>query len=238
MTKGDLTKGDLTKGDLTKGDLTKGDLTKGDLTKGDLTKGDLGSGDIGRGDQGGGDSFRDGDPNTPDGEPDFEMVSDMNKTPPIGFEACVSGGLPGEACSPQTAPLHDVQLKWEFPNVVGLNSYSIYRVDGPELLEDQTWVLVDTVDHELGVAEDLDHGPEERRRHVPAPASGRRATVHCTSQSAITLTATATLATWRRSPPSTIRRPPPTATTPPTRTRSLPLLHRACWRTSIRTIRK
>ena len=153
MTKGDLTKGDLTKGDLTKGDLTKGDLTKGDLTKGDLTKGDLGSGDIGRGDQGGGDLFRDGDPNTPDGEPDFEMVSDMNKTPPIGFEACVSGGLPGEACSPQTAPLHDVQLKWEFPNVVGLNSYSIYRVDGPELLEDQTWVLVDTVDHELGVAE-------------------------------------------------------------------------------------
>ena len=147
MTKGDLTKGDLTKGDLTKGDLTKGDLTKGDLTKGDLTKGDLGSGDLGKGDGGGGDLFRDGDPNTPDGEPDFEMVGDLNRTPPIGFDACVSG----VDCSPSTAPLHDVQTKWEFPNVVGLLSYSVYRVPGPELLFGQTWTHVATVAHVEGV---------------------------------------------------------------------------------------
>jgi hypothetical protein len=144
--KGDLGKGDLGKGDLGKGDLGKGDLGKGDLGKGDLGKGDLGKGDLGKGDLGGGDLFLN-DPNNPPGEIDAEIAADLNRTPPNVFQACVSG----VDCETSTAPRHDIQISFESPNVAGVASYSVYRVDGTDLAPGQTWVPVATIDHQLGV---------------------------------------------------------------------------------------
>jgi hypothetical protein len=136
--KGDLGKGDLGKGDLGKGDLGKGDLGKGDLGKGDLGKGDLGKGDLGKGDLGGGDLFLN-DPNNPGGELDFETATDLARTPPNEFTACVAGV---DGCGDLEAGLHDVVANWTTPNVGGVANFTLYRVDGPTLRPGQIWTAV------------------------------------------------------------------------------------------------
>ncbi len=136
--KGDLGKGDLGKGDLGKGDLGKGDLGKGDLGKGDLGKGDLGKGDLGKGDLGGGDLFE-GDPRNPGGELDFETATDLARTPPNAFTACVVGV---GTCAAPAAQLHDVAATWTIPHVGGVAQFTLYRVDGPTLVPGQTWTMV------------------------------------------------------------------------------------------------
>ncbi len=145
--KGDLGKGDLGKGDLGKGDLGKGDLGKGDLGKGDLGKGDLGKGDLGKGDLGGGDLFV-GDPKNPGGELDFVTAGDLAKTPPNQFRACVIGSDAG--CTGTAAQFHRVRLDWTAPNVGGVASFTVYRVDGTDLSPGQTWVPVASVPAALG----------------------------------------------------------------------------------------
>lgn len=135
--KGDLGKGDLGKGDLGKGDLGKGDLGKGDLGKGDLGKGDLGKGDLGKGDLGGGDLFL-GDPDSPGGELDFETASDLARTPPNEFSACVVGD--GE-CTAPSAQRHDVATRWSIAHVGGVASYTVYRVTGAGLQPGQSWTV-------------------------------------------------------------------------------------------------
>ena len=135
--RGDLGRGDLGRGDLGRGDLGRGDLGRGDLGRGDLGRGDLGSpgrgdlgrGDLGRGDLGGGDLFV-GDPDSPGGELDFETATDLARTPPNEFTACVIGvNCPG-------SPLHAVSLGWTAPNVGGALRYTIYRVAGETLVPD------------------------------------------------------------------------------------------------------
>ncbi len=127
--RGDLGRGDLGRGDLGRGDLGRGDLGRGDLGRGDLGRGDLGRGDLGRGDLGGGDLFV-GDPASPGGELDFETATDLAKTPPNQFTACVIG----VNCS--GSPLHAVSLGWTAPNVGGVVRYTIYRVAGDALVPD------------------------------------------------------------------------------------------------------
>jgi hypothetical protein len=137
--RGDLGRGDLGRGDLGRGDLGRGDLGRGDLGRGDLGRGDLGTpalgrGDLGRGDLGGGDLFV-GDPNNPGGELDFETATDLAKTPPNEFRACVVG----VDCATQTSPLHQVRLDWKTPNVGGASRFIVYRVPGAVLLPGQLW---------------------------------------------------------------------------------------------------
>ena len=139
--KGDLGKGDLGKGDLGKGDLGKGDLGKGDLGKGDLGKGDLGKGDLGKGDLGGGDLFGN-DPNNPEGELDFETATDLARTPPNTFAACVAGVA---GCGDLAAGLHDVVATWTTPNVGGVSTFTLYRVAGATLRPGLLWAPVANV---------------------------------------------------------------------------------------------
>jgi hypothetical protein len=115
----------------------------GDLNQGDMGKSEFGSGDFGKGDGGGGDLFR-GDPKA--GELDAETAGDLAKTPPNRFRACVSG----ETCNPSTAPLHDVQIEFQSPNVGGVAGYTVYRVPGPELLPGQTWTPIASVTQVVG----------------------------------------------------------------------------------------
>ena len=132
--RGDLGRGDLGRGDLGRGDLGRGDLGRGDLGRGDLGRGDLGSqgrGDLGRGDLGGGDLFV-GDPDSPGGELDFETATELAKTPPNEFTACVIG----VDCPSSGTPLHAVSLGWTAPNVGGAVRYTIYRVAGETLVPD------------------------------------------------------------------------------------------------------
>ena len=114
MGKGDAGKGDAGATDLGKGDAGKGDAGKGDAGKGDAGKADAGKGDAGKGDAGGGDWFFN-DPNNPPGEIDAEIAADLNRTPPNLFQACVSG----VDCPNSTAPLYDIQISFEAPNVAG-----------------------------------------------------------------------------------------------------------------------
>ena len=89
--------------------------------------GDLGRGDLGRGDLGGGDLFV-GDPNTQEGELDFETAGDLARTPPNEFTACVIG----VDCPGSGTPLHAVSLGWTAPNVGGVPQYVVYRVEGDD----------------------------------------------------------------------------------------------------------
>lgn len=158
MGKGDAGKGDAGATDLGKGDAGKGDAGKGDAGKGDAGKADAGKGDAGKGDAGGGDWFFN-DPNNPPGEIDAEIAADLNRTPPNAFQACVSG----VDCETSTAPLHDIQISFEAPNVAGLASYTVYRVNGPDLSIGQTWVPVATITHQLGVR---NYSVTESRTHL------------------------------------------------------------------------
>lgn len=140
--RGDLGRGDLGRGDLGRGDLGRGDLGRGDLGRGDLGRGDLGTlalgrGDLGRGDLGGGDLFT-GDPEFPGGELDFETATDLAKTPPNEFRACVVG----ETCADQSTPRHQVRLDWTAPNVGSVANFVVYRVAGPDLLPGVPWIPV------------------------------------------------------------------------------------------------
>ncbi len=148
--RGDLGRGDLGRGDLGRGDLGRGDLGRGDLGRGDLGRGDLGNpalgrGDLGRGDLGGGDLFV-GDPNNPGGELDFETATDLAKTPPNEFRACVVG----VDCAPGTSALHQVSLDWKTPNVGGASRFIVYRVPGAALLPGQQWTTVGEVSAVIG----------------------------------------------------------------------------------------
>ena len=151
--RGDLGRGDLGRGDLGRGDLGRGDLGRGDLGRGDLGRGDLGSlalgrGDLGRGDLGGGDLFQN-DPNNPFGELDFETATDLARTPPTEFTACVIG----VNCTQQSTPLHRVRLDWKAPNEGNVASYNLYRATGDTLLPNQERVLVGQVTSVLGQIE-------------------------------------------------------------------------------------
>ena len=117
------------------GRLTVGPLSL-DAGRGDFGRGDFGRGDFGRGDFGGGDLFQ-GDPDNPGGELDFETATDLAKTPPTEFVACVIGttGCPG-------AETHNVRLTWKTPTVGGATSYIAYRVTGAELVPGQVWTQV------------------------------------------------------------------------------------------------
>jgi hypothetical protein len=148
--RGDLGRGDLGRGDLGRGDLGRGDLGRGDLGRGDLGRGDLGNpalgrGDLGRGDLGGGDLFV-GDPNNPGGELDFETATELAKTPPIEFHACVVG----VDCATGTSSLHQVSLDWKTPNVGGASRFVVYRVAGAVLLPGQQRTNVGEVSAVLG----------------------------------------------------------------------------------------
>ena len=78
-------------GTLGRGDLGRAIWAAGDLGRGRTwAAGDLGRGDLGRGDLGGGDLFV-GNPDSPGGELDFETATDLAKTPPNEFTACVIG---------------------------------------------------------------------------------------------------------------------------------------------------
>jgi VCBS repeat-containing protein len=143
--RGDLGRGDLGRGDLGRGDLGRGDLGRGDLGRGDLGRGDLGTlalgrGDLGRGDLGGGDLFQN-DPNNPFGELDFETATDLARTPPNEFSACVIG----VDCTQQSTPFHRVRLDWKLPNIGSVGSYNVYRAADDELLPNQDRVLVGQV---------------------------------------------------------------------------------------------
>ena len=82
----------------------------------------------GRGDLGGGRSVR-GDPKNRGGELDFETASDLARTPPNEFRACVIG----TDCATQASPLHRVRVDWTTPNVGGASRFVVYRVPGPTL---------------------------------------------------------------------------------------------------------
>jgi hypothetical protein len=143
--RGDLGRGDLGRGDLGRGDLGRGDLGRGDLGRGDLGRGDLGGpvlgrGDLGRGDLGGGDLFA-RDPNNPGGELDFETATDLARTPPNEFRACVTG----IDCPAQALPLHLVRLDWTASHVGSVTDYVVYRVPGATLLPGQQWTSVGAV---------------------------------------------------------------------------------------------
>lgn len=140
--RGDLGRGDLGRGDLGRGDLGRGDLGRGDLGRGDLGRGDLGNpalgrGDLGRGDLGGGDLFVN-NPDLPGGELDFETATELAKTPPNEFSACIIG----VTCPGPPTPLHAVRMDWKVPNVGGVTSYILYRVPGPTLDPDDVWTTV------------------------------------------------------------------------------------------------
>jgi hypothetical protein len=147
MGKGDAGKGDAGANDLGKGDAGKGDAGKGDAGKGDAGKGDAGKGDAGKGDAGGGDLFTN-DPNNPPGELDVETAGEAdNLRRPINFEACVSGF----DCATSTAPLHDVQVTFDFTEDANPVSYTVFRVAGAALLPEADWVAVATIPHVVGV---------------------------------------------------------------------------------------
>jgi hypothetical protein len=140
--RGDTGRGDTGRGDTGRGDTGRGDTGRGDTGRGDTGRGDTGRGDTGRGDDGGGDLFSNiTDPVKSGGELDFETATDLAKTPPNEFSACVIG-VNCAAGSP-TAPLHAVSLGWTPPNVANVNEFIVYRVPGAVLLPGAAWTEVD-----------------------------------------------------------------------------------------------
>ncbi len=135
--RGDYGRGDYGRGDYGRGDLGRGDYGRGDYGRGDYGRGDYGRGDYGRGDYGGGDLFV-GDPANSGGELDFELASDLARTPPNEFRACVLG----VDCPSQNLPLHDVRFDFKASNLGGVARYLVYRVAGADLLPAQAWTLV------------------------------------------------------------------------------------------------
>jgi hypothetical protein len=156
--RGDTGRGDTGSGDTGRGDTGRGDTGRGDTGRGDTGRGDTGRGDTGRGDTGGGDLFSN-DP-VPGGELDFETASDLAKTPPNEFTACVIG-VDCPADSP-TTPLHSVSLGWKPPNVANVHEFVVYRLLGAELVPDTPatpWTEVRREPSVQGVPNDPLHDP-------------------------------------------------------------------------------
>ncbi len=139
--RGDYGRGDYGRGDYGRGDLGRGDYGRGDYGRGDYGRGDYGRGDYGRGDYGGGDFFV-GDPANSGGELDFELASDLARTPPNEFKACVLGvDCPSQDGLP-LPDLHDVRFDFKASNLGGVARYLVYRVAGADLLPEQEWTPV------------------------------------------------------------------------------------------------
>ena len=130
------------------------DLARADWARADWARADWGRGDDGRGDLGGGDLFV-GNLDNPGGELDFETATDLAKTPPNEFTACVIG----DACAAPPAT-SGVVASWKASNIGGVTGYSVYRVPGNALLPGLPWeqVVGDTVGpDELGKYTLVDH---------------------------------------------------------------------------------
>ncbi|MGE5200198.1 MAG: PxKF domain-containing protein, partial [Rhodospirillaceae bacterium] len=146
--RGDTGRGDTGRGDTGRGDTGRGDTGRGDTGRGDTGRGDTGRGDTGLGDNGGGDLFAN-DPNNVGGELDFETATDLAKTPPNAFTACVIG----VDCTGVAAPLHGVSLEWAASNLGNVHEYVVYRLPGAELVPDTAsapWAEVGRVQSEPG----------------------------------------------------------------------------------------
>jgi VCBS repeat-containing protein len=142
--RGDTGRGDTGRGDTGRGDTGRGDTGRGDTGRGDTGRGDTGRGDTGRGDDGGGDLFSNvSDPSKSGGELDFETATDLAKTPPNEFAACVIG-VDCTTGSP-TTPLHSVSLGLAPPNVGNVSAFIAYRVPGAALVPGAAWTEVGRV---------------------------------------------------------------------------------------------
>jgi VCBS repeat-containing protein len=140
----DLGRWDFGQGDANRGDLGQGDYGRWDFGRWDFGRWDFGQPVSGRGDDargylGGGDLFV-GDPNNSGGELDFETATDLAKTPPNEFNACVIG----VDCSGPAIQQHRVLVQWSATNVGGVATYTVYRVDGATLTPGQSWTPVST----------------------------------------------------------------------------------------------
>ena len=141
----DLGRWDFGHGDASRGDLGQGDYGRWDFGRWDFGRWDFGQPTSGRGDDargylGGGDMFV-GDPNNTGGELDFETATDLARTPPNEFQACMIG----VDCVGTPSPFHRVLARWTASNVGGVSQYTVYRVAGDALVPGQTWTPVATV---------------------------------------------------------------------------------------------
>ena len=141
----DLGRWDFGQGDASRGDLGQGDYGRWDFGRWDFGRWDFGQPLSGRGDDargylGGGDLFV-GDPNNTGGELDFETATDLARTPPNEFRACVIG----VDLTSTPSQLHRVLSRWTATNVGGVSQYTVYRVTGGSLVPGQVWTPVATV---------------------------------------------------------------------------------------------
>ena len=136
----DFGHGDASRGDLGQGDYGRWDFGRWDFGRWDFGQPTSGRGDDARGYLGGGDMFV-GDPNNTGGELDFETATDLARTPPNEFQACMIG----VDCVGTPSPFHRVLARWTASNVGGVSQYTVYRVAGDALVPGQTWTPVATV---------------------------------------------------------------------------------------------
>lgn len=106
---------------------------RGDWGRGDWGRGDWGRGDWGRGDWG------QGDLPGAEGELDYELATELSKTPPREFRACRNGI--DSACTASDFPPHYVRLDWKMPNIGDVDEYLVFRVAG-DSDRDGPWELV------------------------------------------------------------------------------------------------